>query len=145
MSLARSGSGSSPGSPGSGAQEVSLSETHEIQSLFDRFIAAWGRNDARACAAEAIARLYAGYFATMLEGTSTRFARSNLRAADGSAVPDRVVHLVALAQRSGEHWQFLDARAFAFPTIPRAEDCPAPGLVLTSRTSAARLGRGQAR
>ena len=130
--------------------------TSEIQSVFDRFIAAWNRNDARGCAdefaadgslinpfgqeacgSEAIAGLYAEYFATMLKGTTTTFTRSNireigslalidgtqtvdnLRAPDGSAAPALVIHLVTLAQRSGDRWQFLDARPYAFMTIPQ--------------------------
>jgi len=133
-----------------------MSVTSQIQSVFDRFIAAWNRNDARGCAgefaadgslinpfgqeargSEAIARIYAEYFATMLKGTTTRFAMShirelgsvalvdgtqtidNLRAPDGSAAPALVVHLVTLAQRSGDGWQFLDARPYAFMTIPQ--------------------------
>jgi len=138
------------------AQEVIMSVTSEIQSLFDRFIAAWNRNDARGCAgefaadgslinpfgqeargSEAIAGLYAEYFATMLKGTTTTFTRSNirelgslalidgtqtvdnLRAPDGSNAPALVIHLVTLAQRSGDRWQFLDARPYAFMTIPQ--------------------------
>lgn len=133
-----------------------MSVTSEIQSLFDRFIAAWNRNDARGCAgefaadgclinpfgqeargSEAIAGLYAEYFATMLKGTTTTFTSSNirelgslalidgtqtvdnLRAPDGSAAPALVIHLVTLAQRSGNRWQFLDARPYAFMTIPQ--------------------------
>ncbi|SRR6266540_592891 len=133
-----------------------MSVTSEIQALFDRFIAAWNRNDARACAAdfaadgslinpfgeeargsEAIAGLYARYFATMLEGTTTTFTNSNirelgslalvdctqtidnLRAPDGSAAPALVVHLVTLTQRSGDRWQILDARPYVFMAIPQ--------------------------
>ena len=133
-----------------------MSVASEIQSLFDRFIAAWNRNDARGCAgefaadgslinpfgqeargAEAIAGLYAEYFATMLKGTTTTFTISNirdlgslalvdatqtvdnLRAPDGSAAPALVIHLVTLARRSGDRWQFLDARPYALMTIPQ--------------------------
>jgi len=134
-----------------------MSVTSEIHSLFDRFIAAWNRNDARGCAsefavdgslinpfgqeargAEAIAGLYADYFTTMLKGSTPTFRSSNirelgslalidgtqtvdnLRAPDGSVAPALVIHLVTLAQRSGDRWQFLDARAYAFMTIPQS-------------------------
>ena len=133
-----------------------MSVTNEIQSSFDRFIAAWNRNDAGGCAgefavdgslinpfgeeargAEVIGGLYAEYFATMLKGSTSTYTTShireigplalvdgtqtidNLRAPDGSAAPSLVLHLVTLAQRSGDRWQFLDARPYGFMSIPQ--------------------------
>jgi uncharacterized protein (TIGR02246 family) len=86
----------------------------------------------RADGRTAIAAMYTEYFRGMLRGTSTTLALANVRAvedthafADGGQTinaPDGnvvlVVHLAALLRRDGDGWRFVDARPYAYATVP---------------------------
>ena len=76
--------------------------------------------------------MYSQYFGGMLRGTSTTINLASVRAveknhaladgeqtiyaADGNVV--LVVHLAALLRRDDDGWRFVDARPYAFATIP---------------------------
>lgn len=86
----------------------------------------------RADGNQAVAAMYSEYFGSLLRGTSTTIDHVSVRAVEAnhafvdgqqtiSASGGEVVmtvHLAALLRRSGQSWQFADARPYAFPALP---------------------------
>jgi uncharacterized protein (TIGR02246 family) len=79
-----------------------------------------------------VAAMYSEYFAGMLSGTSTTIDLATVRAVeDNHAFADGeqtiyasggevvlVVHIAALLRRDDDGWRFVDARPYAFATVP---------------------------
>jgi hypothetical protein len=76
--------------------------------------------------------MYSEYFTGMLSGTSTATTVQSVRAVgEGHAFADcdqtiigsggqvvLAVHLAAVLRRDGESWRFVDARPYAFQSVP---------------------------